>query len=447
MTLDDAKQALLEKRHDDTMAICRELLTTDPRNPETLVTLGIASMLTGDPVRGAELIEEALAIQPHPLWYAHLQSAYRTCCQIDKAMEAGENALRLHDGSPDIWANHALTLADADRFDDCKVMLAKAIGLKHDHAEAHLGLAQILLAQGDYQRGLAEYEWRQHVPGAVTWPQLTSMPWNGMSLPGARLLLIADQGYGDSIQFARYIAMARERVTEVVVGCSREMAPLFARMDGVTSTHSTWNEIPLHAFHATLSSLPYLFETRVNTIPARRPYIQADPEKVAQWAWNTNYPKVGFVWRGRPKHPNDKRRSLSLAQMRPLIERAGGHAVSLQFEMTEDEAELFSDFSGQMTDFSETAALIANLDLVISVDTAVAHLAGAMGKEVWILLPKVADWRWLLDRSDSPWYPSAWLFRQSVCGDWSPVLRRVGATLDEWISERTPHSSSAIGHG
>lgn len=443
MTLNDAREALREKRHADSAAICREILATDPHNPEALCTLGITCLLSDEIDAAIQFIKEALAIHKQAGWWAHLESAYRAACQIDKAIEAGENALRMNDETPDIWTNHALTLTDVDRFDEAKVYLIKAIGLDHENGDAHLGLAQVLLAEGDYQRGFAEYEWRSRVKDAVVYPTLTSMPWNGMSVPHAKLFLIADQGYGDSIQFARYIGMARERVSELFVGCSEEMKPIFNRIEGVASTHNKWNDIPVHAFHTTLSSLPYLFETREHTVPWHGEYIR--PEKQL-----STMRRVGIVWRGRKAHPNERRRSIA---QRRLLSMAAGHGediAALQFEPTDMErgrlfAARIEDASPSLTTFGETAALIANLDLIIAVDTAVAHLAGAMGKEVWVMVPKVADWRWGLNRTDSFWYPTARVFRQETCGDWAPVLRRVGAELDEWLADRaSPHTSSAI---
>lgn len=454
VTLTDAREALREKRHADSATICRDILATDPHNAEALCTLGVTCLLSGETNEAIQFIEEALTIHKQAGWWAHLESAYRANCQIDKAIEAGENALRLNDETPDIWTNHALTLTDVDRFEEAKVYLIKAIGLDHENGDAHLGLAQVLLAEGDYQRGFAEYEWRQRTTDAVKYPHLTSMPWNGMSVPNAKLFLIADQGYGDSIQFARYIGMARERVSELFIGCSEEMKPIFNRIEGVASTHNKWNDIPVHAFHTTLSSLPYLFETREHTVPWSGPYIRADYKDRVRWG-RAHIPRarVGFVWRGRKAHPNERRRSVTLDHFSSLMSMCGEGACSIQALPTDMERRILAGWNicnpmEYATDFNETAALIANLDLVIAVDTAVAHLAGAMGKEVWVMVPKVADWRWGLGRTDSLWYPTARVFRQETCGDWAPVLRRVGAELDEWLADRAPlHTSSAIGHG
>ena len=228
---------------------------------------------------------------------------------------------------------------------------------------------------------------------------------------------------------------------ELVLGCSAEMAPLLANMPGVTQYYHRWTDVPGHAAHCRLSSVPGLLHTSLETIPANIPYLSADPARVAVWRerLDARLPagtrRIGLAWIGRPTHPNDRRRSLPLARLAPLGTVGGASFVSLQKPVPQsDDASLslfpgLADISGELTDFGETAAVIANLDLVIAADTAVVHLAGALGKPVWILLPKAADWRWMLERTDSPWYPTARLFRQIVPGAWEPVIAEATAAL------------------
>jgi hypothetical protein len=235
--------------------------------------------------------------------------------------------------------------------------------------------------------------------------------------------------------------MVAERCHEVILGCSVEMLPLLKRVPGVVHAHHRWNEIPGHAAYCRLSSLPGLFHTTPNTIPAGIPYLAPDPARVAAWAdrLSAQLPqgvkRVGLAWTGRPTHPNDRRRSLPLSRLAPLAAVHGHTFVSLQkpFPSADvDAARQFpglDDMSSILTDFEETAAIIANLDLVITVDTSMGHLAGALGKPVWILLSKASDWRWLIDREDTPWYPTARLFRQSEPGAWAPVVDAVAAAL------------------
>jgi hypothetical protein len=303
-------------------------------------------------------------------------------------------------------------------------------------------MAQILLAQKDFQPGWSEYEWRNLTEaGKATMPAMTSAHWNGMRIPTGRLLLVGDQGYGDTIQFARYIGMAAERVQDVILGCSQEMGPLLQNIPGVAQYCHRWNDVPGHAVHCRLSSLPHIFNTTPDTIPAKVPYLHAEPARVAHWRerLDTMLPRglkrIGLAWTGRPTHPNDRRRSMRLARLLRLAEAGPAAFVSLQKPMPDADVETMKAFNGMtdlsndLTDFGETAALIENLDLIITVDTSMGHLAGAMAKPVWILVPKAADWRWMLEREDSPWYPTARLFRQAKPGEWDPVLERLHHSL------------------
>jgi ADP-heptose:LPS heptosyltransferase len=272
-------------------------------------------------------------------------------------------------------------------------------------------------------------------------PAITSARWNGMKILHGRLLLVGDQGYGDTIQFARYIPMAAERCQELIVGCSAEMAPLLANIPGVSQYCHRWADIPPHAAHCRVSSLPYLFRTRLDTIPARIPYLRADPVRIEHWRerLSSTLPagvkRIGLAWTGRPTHPNDRRRSLPLAQLGSLAEIGQVVFVALQNSLPARDREamqLFAgmtDLSNELTDFGETAALVENLDLVITVDTSMGHLAGALGKPAWILIPKAADWRWMVDREDSPWYLSVRLFRQQKPGDWDEPMSRLCSAL------------------
>jgi hypothetical protein len=255
------------------------------------------------------------------------------------------------------------------------------------------------------------------------------------------LLLVGDQGYGDTIQFARYIPMAAERCQEVIVGCSAEMGPLLANIPGVKQYCHRWTDIPGHAAHCRLSSLPYLFRTQLETIPSQFPYVKADPNRIGYWRdrlANTlpnGTKRIGLAWTGRPTHPNDRRRSLSLSALQSFAEAGPAGFLSLQKPMPARDLDAMAAFPGmtdlsqELTDFGETAALMENLDLIITVDTAVGHLAGALGKPAWILIPKAADWRWMLDREDSPWYPSVRLFRQQKPGAWDEPMGKLREAL------------------
>ena len=438
-----AQIAAQAKRLNEAKGICNDVLTASPDHPAALALLGIISALANDPEQGVALLKRAIELRPgNASWYAHLSSLCRATYRIDDALATGQESVRLEPNNPDHLVNLSLIFTDADDREKAIACLLRALGLKHDHADGHLALAQILLASGDFEPGWMEYEWRnQTEAGKATMPAMTSAPWNGMCIPNGRLLLVGDQGYGDTIQFARYIGMAAQRVQEVVLGCSAEMGPLLRDIPGVTQYCHRWNDVPGHAAHCRLSSLPYLFHTKPDTIPAEIPYLKADPARVAAWRDRLNsllpagIRRIGLAWTGRPTHPNDRRRSVPLARLLPLADAGPATFVSLQKPMPTSDLESMAQFPGMidlsndLTDFGETAALMENLDLIVTVDTAMGHLAGALGKPVWIMIPKAADWRWMLGRSDSPWYPSARLFRQDRPGDWDSVMESVRSAL------------------
>ncbi len=277
---------------------------------------------------------------------------------------------------------------------------------------------------------------------------MTAAEWNGMAMPNDCILLIADQGFGDSIHFSRFIPLAAARVGRVVLACSPEMERLLAQVEGVGGVYSRWEAIPPHAMHCLLSSLPRVLGTEVETIPAAIPYLT--PDAGLRTAWNERLrtclpsggkPLVGVVWAGRAVHPNDKRRSLRLETLAPLTGLPGIQIISLQKPVPEQDRDHFAalglhDWSDALTDFSETLALLSMLDLVVSVGSAVAHLTGAAGVRVWTLLPNPADWRWMKGRRDTPWYPSMRLFRQGQAGDWVPVIRAVAREAEELFGTR-----------
>jgi tetratricopeptide (TPR) repeat protein len=447
-----AQAAAQAKRLNEAAGICADVLAAFPEHPSALALQGIVAAMAGDPEQGVGLLRRAIKLRPgNATWYAHLSSLCRLTYRIDEGLAMGQEAIRLDPNNAEHLVNLSLIFVDADDRERAMVCLLRALGLKHEHADGHLAMAQNLLAQGDFDPGWMEYEWRNLTEaGKATMPAMTSAPWNGMRIPNGRLLLVGDQGYGDTIQFARYIPMVVDRCQELILGCSAEMGPLLSKIPGVKQYCHRWNDVPGHAAHCRLSSLPYLFHTRYETIPAKIPYLQADPARIAHWRGRLDQllparrKRIGLAWTGRPTHPNDRRRSMPLSMLAPVAAAGPAAFVSLQkpFPVRDMAAmSLFpgmTDLSEELTDFGETAALIENLDLVVTVDTSMGHLAGALGKPVWILIPKAADWRWLLDRDDSPWYPSARLFRQHKPGAWDDPLQRLRAALTGLLEREQP---------
>ncbi len=438
-----AQAAAQAKRLNEANGICADVLAATPDHPAALALQGIIAGMAGNPDAAIVLLRKAIALRPgNATWYAHLSSLCRATYLMDEALAAGQELIRLDPNNPEHLVNLSLIFVDVDDRERATACLLRAIGLRHDHADGHLALAQTLLAAGDFDPGWMEYEWRNLTEaGKATMPAMTSAAWNGMRIPNGRLLLVGDQGYGDTIQFARYIPMAAERCQELIVGCSAEMAPLLANIPGVAQYCHRWTDVPGHAVHCRLSSLPYLFHTRLDTIPSEFPYIKADPARRDYWRERLDgslprgVRRIGLAWTGRPTHPNDRRRSMALSQLAMLGSAGSAAFVSLQKPMPARDLPhmaLFpgmTDLSAELADFGETAALIENLDLVITVDTSMGHLAGALGKPAWILIPKAADWRWLLAREDSPWYPSVRLFRQQKPGAWDVPLEKLRGAL------------------
>jgi Tfp pilus assembly protein PilF len=438
-----AQAATHAKRFGEAHGICEDVLSSSPEHPSALALQGVIAAHTGNPERAIELLDRALHRHPGVAsWHANLCSLYRILNRVQDAVDSGKEAVRLAPDNADNLVNLSLAFTDVDEHKNAVACLLRAIGLNPSHADARLALAQNLLAHGEFEPGWLEYEWRNETEaGRGQLPRITSAPWNGMRIPEGRVLLVGDQGYGDTLQFARYIPLVAERCKEVILGCSAEMASLLARIPGVTFCCHRWNEIPSHAAYTRLSSLPSLFHTTLETIPNCVPYLSSDPVRGAKWADRLAEiaprptQRIGIAWSGRPTHPNDRRRSLRLAQLAPLAATRPGAFISLQKPFPQADALNPGDFpdliefTSELTDFEETAALIANLDLVVTVDTSVGHLTGALGKPVWIMLAKANDWRWLLERSDSPWYPTARLFRQPRPGAWPEVISAVAQAL------------------
>ncbi len=315
----------------------------------------------------------------------------------------------------------------------------QAIQLEPQNAKAHHSLGMNLLQIGAFQRGWAECEWRWQTPEFTPF-ECPQPRWNGRVLPGQTLLLHTEQGAGDAIQFARFIPLAAARCSRVLLVCMPALQPLLATLPGIAELRSP-GTIPFDSFatYAPLMSLPHLLGITLDKLPNEVPYLQADVSRLILPV-QSNRKRSGIVWAGSPTQANDRNRSCRLEDFQPVLQVPGGEFYSLQVGdragelATFDSPVAIGDLAPQLHDYADTAAAIAQLDLVISVDTSVAHLAGALGKPVWTVLCYNADWRWLTERKDSPWYPTMRLFRQPQPGDWATVFARVAAALPQWIA-------------
>ena len=319
---------------------------------------------------------------------------------------------------------------------DCR----RALSLDPAFAAAHWNLALNLLLQGRYAEGWQEYEWRWLKPDFTSPLRHSDVPlWDGSPLNGSTILLHAEQGFGDAIQFARYAPLVTERGGTVAFECHPQLVRLMQTVAGVQAVVPFGTPLPPFSRQAPFLSLPRIFGTSLQTIPSRCPYFSITAEYRKKWSTlisaHPTILRVGLVWAG--KNYPDPLRSCRLAELAPLATTNNVTFYSLQLGAGSEQAAsppsgmTLIDLTDQIHDFADTAALIEQLDLVISIDTAVAHLAGALGKPVFLMLPYVPDWRWLLDRSDSPWYPTMRIFRQKQAGSWGEVMIRVHSALDK----------------
>jgi len=375
-------------------------------------------------------LSHAIRLRPAlaPL-HANLSNALRDSWKLEDAMAAAKAALDLNPDLAEAYTSLGAALLALGRFDEAIDASRSAIQRKPDLPGAHLNLALAELVLGNLERGWPEYEWRMRCSDVLPPRQISLPAWDGNRIVGKTILLYSEQGFGDAIQFIRYAPMVAGMGGRVVLECPAVLLPLFRGFPGVDRVLASGAPLPACDFQRALASLPGLFKTTLRSIPAPIPYLAADAEAAESWRKRIepsgDVLQVGLAWAGRAENRNDRNRSIRLENFSPLAKVAGVQFHSLQTSRTTNAALALSDWSDLLKDFGETAALIANLDLVISVDTAVAHLAGAMGKPVWLLLPFPPDWRWMLDRANSPWYPTMRLFRQKAPGDWQDVIRRV----------------------
>ncbi|WP_188262558.1 tetratricopeptide repeat protein [Azospirillum tabaci] len=448
----------------------RVVLAVEPAQPDALHLLGVMEAQRGAHAAAEALIARSLRLRPHAAApWANLGGALRMLGEAERADAALTRALaldpaladaltnlgsvrhalsdypaalawleraeRLRPGHPDTALNRGVVLRDARRFADSDACLDALLASRPEHADAHLARAVSRLVRGDLRAGWDEFEWRPR--------RLPAPPWGGEPLEGRRILLHAEQGFGDTIQFARYAPLVARAGGRVIL----DVHPLQFRL-----LRSLGPDIEVlvrgpapapHDLHCPLMSLPRAFGTDLTSIPAPPAYLAAEADEVARWGRRIaevdtgtgSGPRVGLVWAGNPNHRNDRNRSIPVERLAPLLDTPGPRLFSLQTgDAKAARPAALPDLTAGIRDFADSAAILANLDLVIAVDTATIHLAGALGVPAWLMLPYAPDWRWLLDRADSPWYPSLRLFRQSRPGDWDSVLRAVATELERFAA-------------
>jgi len=440
--------ALQERGELDAAIECyQEALALDPSQVQAHNNLGNAYKDLGrmhdalDSYRSAIAVDGALA-EAH----LNLGIALHQAEAFGEAAECYRTALKLEPVLADASLNLGYLLeheGDARGARDCYRL---AISARPEFAEAHFNYALQLLQSGDFEKGWDEYEWRLKMPDlARFWPHADRPRWNGSELGGENILLYAEQGFGDAIQFMRYAPLVAKRGGNVILSCAPKLMALFRGSSGVSAVHNAEEAPPDFDTCCSLLSLPRLFRTTLETIPATVPYLHPREELAEQWkarlAASGPGLKVGLFWSTESKNRMTPLRSLDLDMFAPLAGIPGVVFFSLQRGVAAAQAArppqgmTLVDPTAALGDFSDDAALISNLDLVISINTATAHLAGALGKPIWTLIHFPADWRWLVGRDDSPWYPTMRLFRRGRADSWNDVIRRVGHALRQ-LAER-----------
>ena len=365
--------------------------------------------------------------------------------RFDEARAAFDRAIALKPDYAQAYNNRGALLQGMRRLDEALADFDKAISLRADFAEAYCNRSYCLLQMGRFAEGWRLHEWRNKVEQPVARRSFLQPLWLGAeNISGATLFVHCEQGLGDTIQFCRYGKLLKARGADVVMSVQEPLHRLLRQAEpGIRIVRQ--DEVPsAFDFHCPMMSLPLAFGTTLETIPSERRYIASDESQ--RQAWNARLPpptkpRIGLVWSGNAKQKNDHNRSVGLPALAPLFS-VDAHWIALQKEFRQDDAGPLQErpqivcFGDELKDLSDTAAVIDLVDLVITVDTGVAHLAGAMGKPTWILLSFNADWRWLLDRDDSPWYPTARLFRQDRLAAWESVVTRVHEALAEFVRSR-----------
>ncbi len=436
-------------RRDEALAAYERALDLRPDHAGALNNLGLALAEAGRPAEAVPVLRQAARLQPaSPAAWNNLARALTDLARFAEAEAAVAEALRLEPGGAEGHHHLGNLYKEQGRLEEALACYRQALRLDPHSAATQYNRALALLQAGDYARGWPAYEWRWKRKKAK--PRTFREPaWDGGPLAGRTILLWCEQGLGDALQFVRYAPRVKARGAAVVLECPGYLLPLLSTCPGVDRLVAEGAAPPPFDVQVPLMSLPGLLGTTLATVPAAVPYLSADPARVERWGQQlraTGAFTVGVVWQGNPYHQWDRHRSAPLAAFAPLAAVEGVRLVSLQRVHGLEQlgrlggrfavAELAGEFDGPGAAFLDTAAVMAGLDLVVSVDTAAAHLAGALGVPAWVALAAVADWRWLVGREDTPWYPTLRLFRQAAPGDWPGVFGRMAAELARLVRGR-----------
>ncbi len=443
--LQRAHALLLAGRNEDAVETLMTLLGMTPLSVAGYTNLGVA-------LRRLGRVEEAMAAYRSALGFAAgqpgtLNNLGITFQDLGRYEEAAACFRLSIAGQPDgshAHLNLGLVARDEMRVDQSITLARRAATLEPALAEAHTALAHGLLIKGEFSEGFAEYEWRSRMADFSSPRRDFASPvWDGSPLAGRTLLVHDEQGVGDTIMFARYAALLQTQGARVFLDCNGQLVRLLSSMPGIAGVVPRYDPAPPHDFHVALASLPYLLRATLYTIPAPLAYLRAEPARVESWRARLGPRRglrIGLVWAGNPEFKGDRLRSPGLAAFRPLLDLPGVSVYGLQKGTGRGDLERcgplpasFVDLGGEIGDFADTAAIMETMDLVVSSCTGPAHLAGALGRPVWTVLPFAPDWRWLEHGVCTPWYPTMRLFRQERRGDWTAVVARLCRTLESTI--------------
>ena len=453
----------------------RQVLSADPRQPDALHMLGVLAYQTGQNTAAVELIRQAIRLNGNTASYhSNLGLALKDLGRLDEAADSFRKAIALTPDAPEPHNNLGIIFTSLALWEEALACSRKALALKPDfpdaHAnignvlrqkrqleaaiasyhtaikmkpefpEAHNSLAHALLQTGRFQDGWMEYEWRWQTRSMLAGRRNFTQPiWRGEAAAGRILLIHAEQGFGDTLQFCRLAKFVEKRGLRVILEVQKPLVRLLRDLPGVENVIGRGEELPPFDLHSPLLSLPHALGITVETIPSETPYLRANQVTVKAWSRRLDAianpgPRIGLAWAGSHTTANatiDQRRSIAPERLAPLLQTPDCKFFSLQKDGPPAPADFpLINVMDEMTDFADTAALIANLDLIISVDTAVTHLAGALGKSVWMLNRFDSCWRWLAGRRDSPWYPKLRIYPQPTPGDWETALAEVTHDLE-----------------
>jgi tetratricopeptide (TPR) repeat protein len=418
---------------DEAISSHHKAIALQPTDARAWNNLGIALSVIEEPDEAILAYQRAIDLNPNYAQAFHnLGKAMALYDRFDEAIASFRRATEIKPDFAAAMGDLSNALKHEGKLAEALDAAAEAASLKPDAADAHCRYGLMLLRTGELQRGWEEYEWRYKISVPWSFPQPR---WEGDELRGRTLLLHADQGLGDSVQFIRYAPLIAAGGGRVILRCQRQLTRLLKGFPGVAQTISEDEPLPAFDVHCPLISLPVAFKTSLKNIAGSCPYIRVSASQIRTWstriAATDHRLKVGLVWAGHPSHSNDRHRSTTLASLSPLSQCGDIAFYSLQVGAAGVEAAdrpagiKLIDLTPEITDFADTAALIEHLDLVIGVDTSTAHVAAAMGKPVWVVLPFVAEWRWLVGRLDTPWYPTIRLFRQPKLNDWPGAIAQL----------------------